>query len=60
MRSISETVNSMDKPRLPTKNRRRLPWRKKTEQLLRKDVHNARRHSYLQYLEPELIKPMAG
>jgi len=60
MRSISETVNSMDKARFPAKVRKRLPWRKKTEQLLRKDVHNARQYSYLQYLEPELIKPMAG
>jgi transposase len=60
MRSISETVNSMDKARFPTKVRKRLPWRKRTEQLLRKDVHNARQYSYLQYLEPELVKPMAG
>jgi transposase len=60
MRSISETVNSMDKTRFPARIRKKLPWRKKTEQLLRKDVHNARQYSYLQYLEPELIKPMAG
>ena len=61
MRSISETVNSMDKTRFPARIRKkRLRWRKRTEELLRKDVHNARQYSYLQYLRPELVRPMAG
>lgn len=60
MRSISETGNSMDKARFPWKIRKRLAWRKRTEELLRKDVHNARRYSYLQYLEPGLVRPLAG
>lgn len=60
MRSISETANSMEKMRFPVKIRKRLSWRKRTEELLRKDVHNARQYSYLRYLEPRLVKPMAG
>jgi transposase len=60
MRSISETGNSMDKTRFPAKIRKRLAWRKRTEELLRKDVHNARQYSYLRYLEPKLVRPMAG
>ncbi len=60
MRSISETGNSMDKARFPGKIRKRLAWRKRTEELLRKDVHNARQYSYLRYLEPTLVRPMAG
>lgn len=60
MRSISETGNSMDKTRFPWKIRKRLAWRKRTEELLRKDVHNVRQHSYLRYLEPRLVRPMAG
>jgi transposase len=60
MRSISETAHAMDKTRFPGKIRKRLSWRKKTEELLRKDVHNARQYSYLRYLEPDLVRPMAG
>jgi transposase len=60
MRSISETSNSMDKTRFPGKIRKRLSLRKRTEELLRKDVHNARQYSYLRYLEPHLVRPMAG
>ncbi len=60
MRSISETGNSMDKARFPGKIRKKLAWRKSTEELLRKDVHNARQYSYLRYLEPGLVKPILG
>ncbi len=60
MRSISETVNSMDKARFPARIRKRLPWRKGTEEFLRRDVHNVRQYAYLRYLEPELVRPMAG
>jgi hypothetical protein len=50
----------MDKTRFPAKIRKRLAWRKRTEELLRKDVHNASQYSYLRYLEPKLVRPMAG
>lgn len=55
MRSISETVNSMEKRRFPSKLRKKLTMRKDTEDFLRQDVHNLRQYSYLSYLEPELI-----
>ena len=58
MRSISETGNSMDKARFPSRIRKRLAWRKDSESFLRKDVHNIRQYSYLGYTEPELIEPM--
>lgn len=60
LRSTSETVHSMDRARFPAKIRKRLPWRKKTEEFLRKNVHNVRQYSYLRYLQPELVRPMAG
>ena len=60
MRSISETSNSMDKARFHANIRKRLPWRKDVEEFLRRDVHNVRQYSYLRYLEPELVRPMAG
>lgn len=58
MRSISETANSMDKRRFPSKLRKRLAWRKQAESSLRRDVHNIRQYSYLSYLEPDLIREM--
>lgn len=62
MRSISETVNSMEKRRFPSKLRKKLTMRKDTEDFLRQGVHNLRQYSYLSYLEPELIisYPMYG
>jgi transposase len=56
MRSISETVNSMDKRRFPWKLKKRLAWRKDVESFIRRAVHNIRQYSYLSYLQPELIK----
>ncbi|MDG7001145.1 MAG: hypothetical protein JRN15_18780, partial [Nitrososphaerota archaeon] len=55
MRSISETVNSMEKRRFPSKLRKKLTMRKDTEEFLRQDVHNLRQYSYLSYLQPDLI-----
>lgn len=60
MRSISETSNSIDKMRFPAKTRKRLPWRKNTEEFLRWDVHNLRQYSHLRYLQPHMVGPMAG
>jgi transposase len=60
MRSISETANSMDKARFPARIRKRLSWRKRTEEFLRKDVHNVRQYCYLRYLEPDLVRSMTG
>ena len=55
MRSISETVNSMEKRRFPANLRKKLTLRKDTEEFLRQDVHNLRQYSYLSYLRPDLI-----
>jgi transposase len=55
MRSISETVNSMEKRRFPSKLRKKLTMRKDTEAFLRQDVHNLRQYSYLSHLQPDLI-----
>ncbi|WP_174591895.1 hypothetical protein [Methanocella conradii] len=55
MRSISESVNSMEKRRFPSKLKKKLTMRKDTEAFLRRDVHNLRQYSYLSYLEPDLI-----
>lgn len=56
MRSISETVNSIEKRRFPFKLRKRLAWRKSAESFLRKDVHNIRRYSYMTYVQPNLVE----
>jgi transposase len=58
MRSISETVNSMDKRRFPWKLRKRLAWRKGVESFLRRDVHNIRQYSYLTYLQRDMVRTM--
>ncbi|MGC8497406.1 MAG: hypothetical protein ACP5NL_05365 [Thermoplasmata archaeon] len=55
-RSISETVNSMMKRRMPAKIRKKLPQRKRTEEVLKINVHNVRQYCYLRYLAPELLK----
>ena len=56
MRSNVETVMSMLKRKLPTKIRKKLPERKKTEEFLKANVHNVRQCCYLRYTEPELVK----
>lgn len=58
MRSISETSNSMDKNKFPSKIRRRLPHRKDAVSSLRIYVHNIRRYGYMEYLGPEWLKPL--
>jgi transposase len=58
MRSISETVNSMDKRRFPWKLRTRLVCRKSAESLMRRDVHSIRQYSYLTYLQRDMVRTM--
>lgn len=58
MRSISETVNSMDKNRFPWKVRRRIPHRRDAAGSLRVYIHNMRRYAYMRYLQPEFISPI--
>ena len=53
MRSISESVNSMMK-------RKKLPLRKKTEEILKINVHNLRQYSYLRHTDQEMIKDYRG
>ena len=42
MRSISESVNSMMKRKMPIKVRKKLPLRKNTEEVLKINMHNHR------------------
>ena len=56
MRSISEFINSMMKRKMPVKVRKKLPWRKKTEEALKINMHNLRQYSYLRHTNPEMIK----
>jgi transposase len=58
MRSISETSNSMNKAEFPERIRRRIPQRKDAVSSLRIYVHNIRRYGYMEYLQPELLKPL--
>lgn len=58
MRSMSETVNSVDKRRFPWKLRKRLAWRKDSESFLRRGVYNIRQYSYLTYLQPGLVREL--
>ncbi len=55
MRSISESVNSVDKRRFPWKLKKRLAWRKATESFLRRNAYNIRQYSYLSFLQPDMI-----
>ena len=56
MRSISESVNSMMKRKMPVKVRKKLPLRKNTEEILKINMHNLRQYSYMRHTEPEMIK----
>ena len=56
MRSISESVNSMIKRKMPSKIRKRLPHRKRTEEYLKINMHNLRQFNYLRHTNPELLK----
>lgn len=56
MRSISETVNPMEKRRFLFRLRKRPAWRKTIESFPRRDVHNIRRYSYLSRLQPSLVE----
>ena len=55
MRSISETVNSMIKSKMPSKIRKRLPQRKRTEEYLKINAHNLRQFNYLRHTNPEML-----
>jgi transposase len=56
MRSISESVNSMIRRKMPVKIRKKLPQRKETEETLKINMHNLRQYSYLRHTNPEMIK----
>ncbi len=56
MRSISESVNSMMKRKMPVNVRKKLPLRKRTEEILKINMHNLRQYSYLMHTDPEMIK----
>ena len=56
MRSISESVNSMMKRKMPVKVRKKLPLRKNTEEILKISMHNLRQYSYLRHTDPDMIK----
>ena len=56
MRSISESVNSMMKRKMPAKVRKKLPLRKNTEEMLKINMHNLRQYSYLRHTDPDMIK----
>ena len=60
MRSISESVNSMMKRKMPVKIRKKLSQRKKTEETLKINMHNLRQYSYLRRTNPEMIKDYRG
>ncbi len=56
MRSISKSGNSMMKRKIPVKARKKLPLRKKTEEILKINMHNLRQYSYLRHTDTEMIK----
>ena len=60
MRSISESVNSMIKRKMPVKIRKKLPQRKQTEETLKINMHNLRQYNYLKRTNPEMIKDYRG
>jgi transposase len=60
MRSISESVNSMMKRKMPVKIRKKQPQRKKTEEILKINMHNLRQYSYLRRTNLGMIKDYRG
>ena len=59
MRSNVESIMSMLKRILPARIRKKLPERKKTEEFLKTNVHNARQCRYLSYTHPEMVKEIS-
>jgi transposase len=59
MRSISESVNSVDKRRFPWILKKKLPWRKANESFLRRNIYNIRQYHNLMYLQPSLIEKLS-
>lgn len=56
----TETVNSMMKRREPVPIRKRLTWRRSTEEYLKVNIHNLRQSCYLTYLRPEFSRLTLG
>jgi transposase len=56
MRSISESVNSVIKRKMPFKKRKRLPPRKRIEEYLKVNMHDLRQLNYLKHTNTELLK----
>ncbi len=52
---ISECVNSMLKRKMPTKIRKKLPQRKRTEEFLKVNMHNLGKYNYLRHTKGEMI-----
>ena len=44
------------KRKMPVKIRKKLPQRKKTEEILRINMHNLRQYNYLKRTNPDLIE----
>jgi transposase len=59
MRSISESVNSVDKRRFPWILKKRLAWRKANESFLRRNIYNIRQYHNLMHLSPSLIEKLS-
>ncbi|MGI0061828.1 MAG: hypothetical protein ACREBA_05180 [Nitrosotalea sp.] len=58
MRSISESVNSVDKRRFPWTLKKKLAWRKANESFLRRNIYNIRQYHNLMFLRPSLIEKL--
>ncbi|MHB1470174.1 MAG: transposase [Thermoplasmataceae archaeon] len=59
-RSISESVNSMMKRKMPARIRKKLPQRKTTEKSLKNNMHNLRQYNYLWHTNQVTIKDYGG
>jgi transposase len=58
MRSISESINSVDKRKFPWKLRKKLAWRRAAESFLRRQIYNIRQYHNLSYLQPSMIEKL--
>jgi hypothetical protein len=50
----------MMKRKMPVKVRKELPLRKKTEEILKINMHNLGQYSYMRHTDPEMIKDYRG
>jgi hypothetical protein len=60
MRSISESINSIMKGKLPVKARKKLSQRKKAEKSMKIKMHNLRQYSYVRHTHPGMVKDYRG